>query len=145
MIAFHFLVSLANKCAKKCSRIKHNSFYKTFNPSRQTKLQDHSRSGSKFKRESWMSDKEKSQKLQEGKKKIQHISKQNSYMQRKIEAVVYKFDDEDNSDFQHMVKLIDKNETPEDLMILFYKAQLEDDQKNILAACSATIQRQTSK
>ena len=117
-------VSCQQMC-KKCSRIKHNSFYKTLNLSRQTKLQDHSRSGIKFKRESWMSDGEKIQKLQEAKKKIQHISKQNSYMQKKIEAVMYEFDDEDNSDFQHMFKLIDKNEIPEDLL-LFYNAQLEN-------------------
>ena len=118
MIAFYCPLP---KNVQKCSRIKHNSFYRTLNTSRQTSPKTTQNLALSLRESIGCQTKKKIKKLQEAKKKIQHISKQNSYVQRKIEAVMNKFDDEDNSDFQHMFKLIDKNEIPEDLL-LFHRA-----------------------
>ncbi len=105
-----------------CSAIKHNSFYKTLSPFQK------SAENNKYKRETYMNEKELRERLQNEKKERQKANKRELYLKEKIEKGMHKFSKDDDHDFQAMFSEVDKSQLHPDMKVL-YDAQAENIQR----------------
>ena len=125
-ISCHLLLtsnSLHQKFCHSCSTIRHNSFWKSFNP-----VEDSTSSPSpnmKFKRESYMSNEECLAKLAQEKMRRRNAEKREIYSRRKIEEGMKELHDDDNEDLLKMLDLIEEKSVSDD-MRLFYQIQKEN-------------------
>lgn len=105
-----------------CSAIKHNSFYKTLSPFQK------SAENKKYKRETYMNEKELRERLQYEKKEKQKANKTELYLKEKIEKGMHKFSKDDDHDFQAMFSEVYKIQLHPDMKVL-YDAQAENIQR----------------
>lgn len=106
----------------ECASIKHNSYYKTLNGGKKTDLDKET---SKFKRETWMTEEEKSSKLKHEKRRRISAESRTKYLKEKVLSEMQCFSEEDNDDLCNIFNQVNEGTLTED-MKLFYKVQKEN-------------------
>lgn len=113
-----FILSVHEKMCHNCSTIKHNSYYKTL---KESSARKENHVSAPQKRETYMSDEELKEKLQQEKRRRINSERRERHKQDIIDNM-HTFAEEDSNDFKTMFDKSDENELNPDLLV-FWEAQ----------------------